>query len=78
MVTHWGNESVGPRILKLGTIWEWLAPRSDHFTPGQRVPDTHWIGGWVGYRAVLNAVAKKENPFPAPAGNRNTAVQSVA
>jgi hypothetical protein len=26
---------------------EWLASRSDRFTPGERVPDTHWIRGWV-------------------------------
>jgi hypothetical protein len=24
---------------------------SGHFTLGERVPSTHWIGGWVGPRA---------------------------
>jgi hypothetical protein len=28
---------------------------SCHFTPGERAPSTHWIGGWVGPRPVLKA-----------------------
>jgi len=35
---------------------EWLALRSDRFTAKERAPGTHWIGGWVGPRAVLDAV----------------------
>jgi hypothetical protein len=30
---------------------EWLASHTSHFTLG-----THWIGGWVGPRAGLDAV----------------------
>jgi hypothetical protein len=37
--------------------------RSDHsascpccFTPGEEVPGTHWIGGWVGPGAGMNDV----------------------
>jgi len=26
---------------------------------GVRIPDTHWIGGWVGSRAGLDAVVRK-------------------
>jgi hypothetical protein len=33
------------------------------FTPGRRTSCTHWIGGWVGPRAGLDAVVKKRNPF---------------
>jgi hypothetical protein len=29
---------------------------------------THWIGGWMGPRAVLAAVVKRK--IPSPAGNR--------
>jgi hypothetical protein len=29
------------------------ASRLGHFTPGERVPGTHWIGGWVGPRTGL-------------------------
>jgi hypothetical protein len=28
------------------------------FTPGKRTPGTHWIGGWVGPRAGLDAGAR--------------------
>jgi len=30
------------------------------FNPGERVPGTHWIGGWVGSRTGLDEVAKKK------------------
>jgi hypothetical protein len=44
------------------------APRPGRFTPRERAPGTHWIRGWVGPRAVLDAVVKRK--FPAPTGNR--------
>jgi len=28
---------------------EWSASRPDRFTPRERVPVTHWIGGWVSH-----------------------------
>jgi hypothetical protein len=34
---------------------EWLASRPRRFTPRERAAGTHWIGGWVGRRAVLDA-----------------------
>jgi hypothetical protein len=34
------------------------------FTPRERAPDTHWIGGWVGSRAVLDAVVKRKISIP--------------
>jgi hypothetical protein len=34
----------------------WLASRPGRFTLRERAPGTHWIGGWVGPRAVLDAV----------------------
>jgi hypothetical protein len=40
---------MAPRILK-------------HFTPGEKAPSTFWIGGWVGPRAVLDAVVKRKIP----------------
>jgi hypothetical protein len=39
---------------------EWSASRSGRFTPRERDPGTHWIGGWVGPRAVLDAVVKRK------------------
>jgi hypothetical protein len=32
--------------------------------PRERAPGTHWIGGWVGPRAVLDAVVKRKIPGP--------------
>jgi hypothetical protein len=32
---------------------EWSASRPCRFTPGERAPGTHWIGGWVDPRAGL-------------------------
>jgi hypothetical protein len=36
-----------------------ITPRS-RFTPGERTPGTHWIGGWVGPRAGLDAGARRK------------------
>jgi hypothetical protein len=32
------------------------------FTPMEKAPGTHWIGGWVGPRVVLDAVVKRKIP----------------
>jgi hypothetical protein len=39
---------------------EWSASRSGRFTTRERAPGTHWIGGWVGPRTVLDAVVKRK------------------
>jgi hypothetical protein len=39
---------------------EWLTSRTWRFTPGERAPGTHWIGGWVGPRAGLDDVEKRK------------------
>jgi hypothetical protein len=49
MKTYWGSGGIAPRILDLS-----------HFIPRERAPGTHWIGGWVDPRAVLDAVAKMD------------------
>jgi hypothetical protein len=33
-------------------------------SPKERAPGTHWIGGWMGPKAVLKAVVKKKIPSP--------------
>jgi hypothetical protein len=43
---------------------EWSASRPGHFTPRKRAPRIRWIGGWVGPRAVLDAVVKRKIPSP--------------
>jgi hypothetical protein len=37
---------------------EWSDSRPGRFTPGERAPGTHWIGGWVDPRASLDDVEK--------------------
>jgi hypothetical protein len=41
---------------------EWSTSRSGRFTPRERAPVTHWIGGWVGPRANLDVVVKRKFP----------------
>jgi hypothetical protein len=47
---------------------EWSASRPGRFTPRERAPGTHWIGGWVAPRAVLGAVMRK---IPSPCRESN-------
>jgi hypothetical protein len=37
---------------------EWSASRPGRFTPEERAPGTHWIGGWVDPRASLDEIEK--------------------
>jgi hypothetical protein len=47
--------------------------------PQERAPSTHWIGGWVGPRAVLDAVVKRKILIPRRKSNpRIPIVQPVA
>jgi hypothetical protein len=39
---------------------EWSASHPGLFTPWERAPSTHWIGGWVDPRAALNDVEKRK------------------
>jgi hypothetical protein len=39
---------------------EWSASRPGLFTLAETAFGTHWIGGWVGLRAGLDAVEKRE------------------
>jgi hypothetical protein len=41
---------------------EWSASLSECFTPRERAPGTHWMGGWVGPRAGLDTVVKRKVP----------------
>jgi hypothetical protein len=37
---------------------EWSTSRRGRFTHRERASGTHWIRGWVGPRAILDAVVK--------------------
>jgi hypothetical protein len=39
---------------------EWSASHSGRFTAGERVPGTHWIGGWLNLRAGLDNMEKRK------------------
>jgi hypothetical protein len=47
---------------------EWSDLRPGRFNHRERAPGTHWIGGWVGPRAVLDAVVKRKIPIRRPSG----------
>jgi hypothetical protein len=53
---------------------EWSALRPGRFTPKERAPRTHWIGGWVGPGAVLDAVVKRKIPSPRRESNPRTPI----
>jgi hypothetical protein len=40
------------------------ASRPSRFTPRERALGTQWTGGWVGLRAILDAVVKKNSQPP--------------
>jgi hypothetical protein len=39
---------------------EWSTSRPGRFTPEERAPGTHWIGGWVNLRAGLDNLEKRK------------------
>jgi hypothetical protein len=58
---------------------KWSASRLCRFTPRERAHGTHWIGDWVGPRAVLDAAVKRKIPSPRRESNpRTPIVQPVA
>jgi hypothetical protein len=63
MKAYYGSGGIASHILGVGTRLRWVVS----FTPwplylqGKSL-GTHWIGGWVGARAVLDAVEKKKIP----------------
>jgi hypothetical protein len=50
-----------PHFLDLGTKWRSVVSFMHRplYSPGND-PGTHWIGGWMGPRAGLNAMEKRK------------------
>jgi hypothetical protein len=60
-----GSEGIDPPFLTSALDGvEWSGSRPGRFTLGEEVSCTHWIGGWVGLRAELNAVEKRKVSYP--------------
>jgi hypothetical protein len=80
MKTHWGVEIQLHGFLTSNLEGgEWSASRPGRFIPRERAPGAHWIGGWVGPRAVLDAVVKRKIPSPHRESNpRTPIIQPVA
>jgi hypothetical protein len=58
---------------------EWSASRPARFIPRERATGTDCIGGWVGLRAVLDAVVKRKIPNRRRKSNpRTRIVQPIA
>jgi hypothetical protein len=50
-----------------------------HFTPRERAPGTHWIGGCAGPRASLDTMVKRNVPSPHRESNpRTPTIQTIA
>jgi hypothetical protein len=54
---------------------KWEDSHSVRFTHGDKAPSTYWIGGWVGPRAGLDALEKRE--ISSPAGDPTATVQTI-
>jgi hypothetical protein len=57
---------------------EWSASRPGRFTPREIAHDTHWIGGWVGPRAGLDAMVKRKFPVSAATRTPDHPARSLA
>jgi hypothetical protein len=74
MKTYGGSGGIAPPFLTSALDGgEWSGSHPGRFIPGEIATGTHWMGGWVGPRAGLDAVEKRKS-F-ARAGNRTPTIQ---
>jgi hypothetical protein len=81
MKAYWGSGGIAPTHSLTSALdaGEWSASRPGRFTPKEGSPFTHYIGGWVGPRASLDTVVKRNIPSPRWESNpRTPIVQPVA
>jgi hypothetical protein len=65
MKSYWGVKVYLHAFLMLALDADELsASCPGRFTPREEAPGSHWIGGWVGPRAGLDAVVKRKIPSP--------------
>jgi hypothetical protein len=54
-----GSGCIDPHFLDLGTSWRWVVSSTPlPLYPRERVPGTHFVGGWVDPRAGLDHMEK--------------------
>jgi hypothetical protein len=66
MKAYWGSGGITHFLISALDGGELSASHPGRFTPrpaGETAPGTHWIGGWVCLRAVLDAVVKRKIPI---------------
>jgi len=51
----WWSSGLGPHIRNTITRWKWVICPG-RFTPGEAPHATHWIAGWMDFRASLDAL----------------------
>jgi hypothetical protein len=64
---HYAMKAYGEVDIQIHIFLTWVlaggdssALRPGRFTPGERIPGTHWIGGWVDPRAGLDNLEKRK------------------
>jgi hypothetical protein len=72
----WGSGGIAPLFLNSELDGsEWSVSRPCRFTPGKRVPGTHWTGGWVAPEPVWTLCSRDKSVTTA--GNRSPPSQPV-
>jgi hypothetical protein len=59
----YGGVDVKIHVFLISTLvgYEYSASNPGSYIPGERAPNTHWIGDWVSPRAVLDDVEKRKS-----------------
>jgi hypothetical protein len=61
----WGSVGMAPPFLTSAVdVGEWSVSRPGLFTPEERTPGTHWIGGWGGSQSQSGRCGKEKNLSP--------------
>ena len=75
----WGNGGIIPFILSLYSRWlEWSNSLSGRFPAAKLLPGTHYIGGWVGPRACVDAWKREKISHLLGMEAQSTEMQPVA
>jgi hypothetical protein len=79
MKAYWVSGSIAPRIFELRTTWRSVVSFAPlPLDPRVSAPGTHWIGGWVGPRTVLDAVVERKIPAPVETRTHDHPTRSLA